>query len=469
MLRIAVIGSGASAISVIEAALSTNLDIKIDVFDPWNQLPSKENTIKGLNPVQLAKKSRFGSIAMYDYPSRYIELESQLHLPLSSTVGGLTTVWGANSLIPSHSEIGKYSTSFIDESIRWVESYTSIVDLASIRNSEGFFISNRFLNVLERSNMNSYVTISSSSLSIKPNLCTQIGGCLAGCGQHVIFSADEQIERLVNLDQVQLHKNYVEKINELQDGKFSLLLREDTTLVESEQIFDKVFVACGSIGSCSLLQRSAFIPNEIELYDTQVFYSAYFIGAPKEKHQNSFELAQLFIRKQQEFHISVYEFSNQFVERARLIIGNLVNLIPRFIWGHVIAGIGFVNSEDSGYLKIAYYNSRSIISEVKNSKSKKAVRRAIKTSQKNLLRGGVIPLPFTTQIPNVGASYHVGSAKMNGHHIFSPNGKISNKKNLEVYVMDSASLLELPVGPITTLVMAAAYARTKEALINEQS
>jgi hypothetical protein len=261
----------------------------------------------------------------------------------------------------------------------------------------------------------------------------------------------------------------VEKINELQGGKFSLLLREDRILGESEQVFDKVFVACGSIASCSLLQRSALIPHEIELYDTQVFYSAFFIRAPREKHQNTFELAQLFIRKQHEFHISVYEFSNQFMERAKLIIGNLVNLIPRFIWGHIIAGIGFINSEDSGYLKVEYNNSRSFISEVKNSKSKTKIRHAIKSSQRNLLRSGILSLPFTTQVPNVGASYHVGSARVNGNYVFTPSGKISNKSNLEVFVLDSSSILDLPVGPITTLVMAAAYARTKEALINEQA
>jgi hypothetical protein len=261
----------------------------------------------------------------------------------------------------------------------------------------------------------------------------------------------------------------VEKIDELQGGKFSLLLREDRILGESEQVFDKVFVTCGSIASCSLLQRSALIPHEIELYDTQVFYSAFFIRAPREKHQNTFELAQLFIRKQHEFHISVYEFSNQFMERAKLIIGNLVNLIPRFIWGHIVAGIGFINSEDSGYLKVEYNNSRSFISEVKNSKSKTKIRHAIKSSQRNLLRSGILSLPFTTQVPNVGASYHVGSARVNGNYVFSPSGKISNKSNLEVYVLDSSSILDLPVGPITTLVMAAAYARTKEALINEQA
>jgi len=469
MLRIAVIGSGASAISVIEAALSTNLDISIDVFDPWNELPSIEPNNNGHKPIQLAKKSRFGSVAMYDYPSRYIRLESPLHLPLSSTVGGLTTVWGANSITPSHTEIERYSTRFTDESIRWVENYTSVVDLASIEKSQGFFISKRFLNAIKRSKMNSQVSVSSSSLSIRPNLCTQIGGCLTGCGQHVIFSADEQIMRLVNLEQVQLHKKYVDKINELEDGKFSLYLRDNTMLLESEQIYDKVFVACGSIGSCSLLQRSGLIPLEIELNDTQVFYSAFYIRETKEKHHNTFELAQLFIRRQEQFHISVYEFSNQFIERAKLIIGNFVNLIPRFIWGHIIAGIGFINSEDSGYLKIEYNNSYSSVSEVKNPKSKRKIRHAIKSTQRNLWRSGIISLPFTTQIPNVGASYHVGSAKVNGRHIFTPSGKISDKNTLELYVLDSTSLLDLPVGPITTLVMAAAYARTKEALINGQS
>ena len=85
MLRIAVIGSGASAVSVIEAALSTNLDISIEVFDPWNELPSTAQTVNLDNPIQLAKKSRFGSVAMYDYPSRYIENECQLQaLSISS-------------------------------------------------------------------------------------------------------------------------------------------------------------------------------------------------------------------------------------------------------------------------------------------------------------------------------------------------------------------------------------------------
>ena len=89
------------------------------------------------------------------------------------------------------------------------------------------------------------------------------------------------------------------------------------------------------------------------------------------------------------------------------------------------------------------------------------------TVRKSLKGVGLFHIPFLNKIPNVGASYHVGAANLGGELLFSPNGKIVARQDLEIYVMDSASLSDLPVGPITTTVMAAAYARAKMALLNE--
>jgi hypothetical protein len=55
MLHIAVVGSGASAISTIEAALTIDLKIQIDVFDPWFELPKHEDSDLDFNPNQIAK------------------------------------------------------------------------------------------------------------------------------------------------------------------------------------------------------------------------------------------------------------------------------------------------------------------------------------------------------------------------------------------------------------------------------
>jgi hypothetical protein len=71
------------------------------------------------------------------------------------------------------------------------------------------------------------------------------------------------------------------------------------------------------------------------------------------------------------------------------------------------------------------------------------------------------------QVPNVGASYHVGAANVQGEALFATNGKIQNYPQFEIFVLDSSSLTELPVGPITTTVMAAAYGRAKLALSDD--
>lgn len=467
MLRIAVVGSGASAISTIEAALTIDLKIQIDVFDPWFELPQYGDSKLTYNPIQIAKKSRFGSLAMYEYPAESISVDSNLHIPLSGSVGGLTSVWGANSVIPDSQEVGAYAGRFATESIKWVAKYASVKRLDSIPDPEHFFISDRFRNLLGAREIFPGIEITPASLSIHIDSCTKISGCLSGCKNQAIFSAEQEIYRLVRDGKVTLQKGFVEKIEQDQYSKFTLHLAEDGRNESSLKSYDKVFVAGGSIASCALLQRSGLMPAEIHLMDTQVFYSAYFVREKNKEQTLNFELAQIFIRRRMHLHISVYEFSSQFRQRARLIIGPLIKLVPKYFWNHIVAGIGFINSSKSGYLHLEYRNLKTYITQVPNGISKRAIRENMATVRKSLKGVGLFHIPFLNKIPNVGASYHVGAANVGGELLFSPNGKIVARQDLEIYVLDSASLSNLPVGPITTTVMAAAYARAKMALLNE--
>jgi hypothetical protein len=467
MIRVAVIGSGASALSAIHAALDANLKIQVDLFDPWIELPKINETPPTLEPKQIAKKGKFGSLAMYDYPSGSVTFHPSLHIPLSGTVGGLTSVWGANSLVPDLISLAKLTERYTQESINWVTRTAKITDLGNVVDTDNFYVSRRFRGLLERFTTRDGVTLNASTLSLDTKSCIKRGGCLSGCKEHAIFSAEHGIYQLVSEGTVKLNKAFVQKI--IVQSESNLTLEVDT--VQNAGIlykgYDKVFVTCGAIASCALLQRSELVPQSISLRDTQVFYSAYYLLEKKEESSISIELAQLFLRKNRILHISLYEFSSQFLDRARLIIGPLVALIPKRFWRHIVAGIGFVDSSYSGRLILDYRDNRTYVRQSFNKKSKHQIRRNLSAVRKGLSEIGLLYIPFLTQVPNVGASYHVGVASSQDDLLFNSRGKLESFPGLEVYVLDSSSLLELPVGPITTTVMAAAYGRTMLALSND--
>jgi ferredoxin len=467
MLRIAVIGSGASALAAIEGALSLDLDIQIDVFDPWNEIPNHRDGWEKNSPTQMAKKSRFGSLAMYEYPSNVIEYEPNLHIPLSGTVGGLTSVWGANSTFPEPDQILVYTKQHTEESIKWVSDYAHITDLGKVSDSGNFFISTRFRNLLFSHKQKGGIEIKPATLSLIEQKCTKIGGCLSGCQENAIFSAEQKIHSLIGKENITLIKALVLKILPIENSRFSLELEGDLNYEILNIEYDKILVTCGAIASCALLQRSELISTRVRLKDTQVFYSAFLMRESRIVSPITFELAQIFIRKSKDIHVSMYEYSSQFVQRAKLIIGPLVTIIPKRFWNHIVAGIGFIDSSESGFLNLDYRNNVTYVTQKPNSISKVVIRQKMALVRKNLKGLRIFHIPFLTQIPNVGASYHVGAANIGGLPVFTPAGKLVDRSQLEIYVLDSAALHELPVGPITTTVMAIAYGRTKLALFNE--
>lgn len=467
MSRIAVIGSGASAVAAIEGALSSDSDIEIDVYDPWNELPQTIENWDQNTPTQIAKKSRYGSLAMYEYPSNVIDFDAGMHIPLSGTVGGLTTVWGANSTIPESDTLVNYTKRHTTEAIKWVIEYAHITNLSKVSDQENFFVSSRFRNLIRKYKVINEICINPATLSIIEQKCTKFGGCLTGCKEHAIFSAEQAIYGLVNRGSINLIKSFVLKIIPKDFSKFSLSVEGDLGGKSLDYEYDKIIITCGAIASCALLQRSDLVSKVITLKDTQVFYSAFYMLENKSESTKTLELAQVFIRKSKQLHISMYEFSNQFIHRAKLVIGPLVGIIPKRFWRHIVAGIGFIGPEQSGSLNLEYKNNHTYVTQNPNSITKDTIAKNMSLVRNSLKGLGLFQIPFLTQIPNVGASYHVGGANVNGNPTFTPVGKIAGRDDLEIYVLDSAALYDLPVGPVTTTVMAAAYGRAKLALEND--
>ena len=461
MLRIAIIGSGASALASVEAALSLDKSIAITLIDPWRKLPTEVIPKTEINPAQLAKKSRFGSLAMYDYPLDLVQINTNLHVPLSSTVGGLTSVWGANSIVPSTDFLSKYIYGSVSDSINWVKDYCNLTKLSELSDSEDFFISGRFKRIISKYKPDNDLELSSATLALEASRCSRNGRCLSGCGENAIYSAEARIIELVENRNISLRAGFAEKILVSSDSKFSIILLGENDMSNSVETYDKVFVACGAIGTCSLLQRSGLMPDEVQLRDTQVFYVPFFIRYRERPRKSSFELTQLFLRRHQSLHISIYEFSEHYLARARILIGPLVRLVPLKIWKHIVAGIGFIDSEHSGLLNLKYFAGKTEVTQMQNKKTKKMVASQLKSITKIVAKLGLFRIPFLTQIGNVGASYHIGAVASAGQALIGTGGKLLKNESIELYVVDSAGLYNLPIGPITTTVMALSYGRTK--------
>ena len=98
---------------------------------------------------------------------------------------------------------------------------------------------------------------------------------------------------------------------------------------------------------------------------------------------------------------------------------------------------------------------------MQNKKTKKMVASQLKSITKIVAKLGLFRIPFLTQIGNVGASYHIGAVASAGQALIGTGGKLLKNESIELYVVDSAGLYNLPIGPITTTVMALSYGRTK--------
>jgi len=110
---------------------------------------------------------------------------------------------------------------------------------------------------------------------------------------------------------------------------------------------------------------------------------------------------------------------------------------------------------------LKYFAGKTEVTQMQNKKTKKIVASQLRSITTILAKIGLFRIPLLTQIGNVGASYHIGAVESAGQALIRTSGKLLNNESIELYVVDSAGLYNLPIGPITTTVMALSYGRTK--------
>lgn len=404
---------------------------------------------------------------IFAYPRSLIASTDGSHLPLTSSRGGLSRIWGAGILMRTAEELGidhQIAASF-EEAYRKLYALlpsTGTDDQTSQRfplpRSEGVIpVSTRFKALLENIQdregdvLAGYPRLSLSGGSSK---CTRCGLCLAGCPDQLFFSADVAFNALTDQDQCELVAGPVTTV--VQKVGF-VEVRTPSRDIQAR----RVFVAAGPIGSPALLQRSGLIASSIRVQDSAVFYSALLNSNRTQGDEGDFAAAHAAFYSvnsgSDDFQITAYESNDSY--RTRL---TEVFHVPRILTEMVkpLANrfnplIGFLDSSVSGSLDLRFSDGRTWVNRTPNPLARNVASQSLRRLGKYLRGTRYRTVPKVVVFPYVGSGYHAGASLPLGGTYVDLAGRLRNTNG--IYLIDASVLPRIPAGSHTFAAMANAY------------
>ena len=446
--KICIIGAGPNGLA--SALTAIHLGYKVVLIDPWNDYRGFEDDVQTNKVIQksIAKKAFRGSLSMYEYPQSLIKRNAVQDFPLSLTRGGLTSVWGSNSYPWSEVTKSFEESDLNSEIVQLLDKNISIES----RLSENQLTSDFVTGIISKSipEKEQVLSFENSYVALHRNACVFCGECLSGCSYGAIFNAEQLWDSLIRSKKVELVNGFVEKIEKSEN---SIVIHYSLDNQTQELEFTRVFVACGAIASTALLQRSFLIDKEVQLQDSQVFYTGFIKLSLKAELQTKFNLVQAYGRiklKSSFIHLSIYEAS---VVSTQRIIGmsKVAKALPCGLFRWVLPVIGFLPEHHSQKITLKFDGSSSEIQVPSLSKKSLYFNFVFLKSCFSFIRRGILHIPFTLKFSNAGASYHLGKLQKNGKMLLDNLGQPDGASG--IHVIDSSSLQTIQPGPITVFSM----------------
>lgn len=441
---VAVIGAGATGYATLMAL--KKYDVRTILVDPWQEWLDID--LDGESSLNL--KTTFGSRAMYEYPRNLVSIDSDQIAHLTATIGGLTSVWGAGLDFSTSVLQSKFSVKELEKARKSVE------DLFG-NNSTSRKITKRNLQLVKTYNHASTkdLELSVSDLAIDWDKCTFCGQCLTGCPTGAIWDAGTKLREIFDT-KTSLSRGFAKTLEQNPDGTIKISVQNEREL---QQItVDRCFVACGPIASAALFQRSGLIPKTIIMDETRICYLP-IIDLSKNTHNRlNFTAAQYFLKSKEgkgvnEIWMSLFESSQYIRDKAHKYLKGAERLIPNFLWNKLLVGITYLPVDLSNKLEVSFNGEKSELKYFDDlKKDRREIRDYLIDLATRLRNKFFFPLTLFRQLGEPGASFHVGVAKnLDGISCVNDNGAIRGTE--KIYSVDSFSLPQLPLGPITALTM----------------
>ncbi len=398
----------------------------------------------------LPEKLVFGS----DYPFRHLDAAGPITQHGADTfwsfaLGGLSNVWGANTLpfhdsdlkawpfrgetlAPFYREVLRYVplAGAVDELAEWFPTYTT--DIQPLRPSaqaaallERWRAARTALTAAGVTFGQSRLAVRTQALQEKPG-CVYCGSCLYGCPHHLIWSSAFAVRDLRTHSRFTYHSSViVERV--VQEGSAVTVTGRSTTSGELHQwVADRVFVGCGAVNSTRIaLQSREIMDEELLLKDSQYFMIPFVMErkARGVRNLDSHGLSQLCMEisdpsvSANSVHLLLYTFNDLFLRALDTLPGPARVAVSPFrdaLLDRLGVIQGYLHSDDSASLAVSVKrHGNGFAARVRGVRQPGTVR-VIDVLLGKLRRmrrlTGVRPLGFMRQIGAPGKSYHVGGS-----------------------------------------------------------
>lgn len=464
-----VIGSGPSGISCAVGLLQSGNSVTlVDAGSDNSRSLEKVRTRFAQLPFKAALKEvitgeSISTIESVNHPTKNLlgikmregntlnSIEQQaLGVRTSHEIGGLSNVWGATLLPLNMSEIWK---NLIFESP--VEELLSKLEIPRTHEIPSTPFNGEFHQMP--------LAIFTSGTK----KCLNTGICIAGCPQDAIYSSIHTLEKLKK------HKNF--KL--VTDCKIEKLIYDGRNIfsaqgkIQGDQKInisaDKIYLACGPIGSFEILARSGLVePNAIMKDSAMTIIPTIEISRKKRNSLVGSNLTDKFISMENKetspIFFQVYRpnilFASKIKPVARRIIAN--KDYPKFLFNFLGVITAYSDSTDSTRIHLRYnsFTADSDNLSLESQGSSIQVKIGIKKIFK-FIRIGVIPLFFLAKTTSPGSGIHYGGnlpmSQVPRENTTTEYGALWDFP--QISVVDSSILPEIPAGPITLTLIANAY------------
>ena len=444
------------------------------------------------------QKHTYGS----DYPFRNVGQRSGLEAGpgvndalVSGAYGGFSNVWGAGILPFPDSTFDHWPISAREMASHYRDVLSAIPFSATVDDlAEDLPLhanslplpalsarATRILNAYGRHRVairRAGIVIGQSRMALRSNGCVRCGLCMTGCPYSLIYSAADTFDELLRSGRIVYHPNLLAIDVQEQNGKPRVTATNLRTGACSHFTADRVYLACGAIGTTRLVLGSLRRYGE----DAELQESAQFIlpfaalrptADPRRESQHT--LAQLFIvlkllqMESELVHISLYTYNPAFD-----------NALP--VWARPFAssafrrlsvGLGFLPSSISPRLRVRLTGPGrqgelppvSVQSANGTHRHLAAVRQVGRQLLRTAPRLDLWPLIPRMTVAAPGKSYHAGGSFPHGE----PNGnslttdRVGRLRPWErVHIVDPSVLPSIAATTFTLTAMANAHRIAQE-------
>jgi choline dehydrogenase-like flavoprotein len=510
-MRVCVVGSGPSGVSVATALLKKGYDVTI--LDYGNDI-SNEKAVELKKMAALDKQVWTKKVlSKIKYPIRH-DMENKLaygenypyregldllnikldHCGLhpSLAAGGLSNVWGGAMLPYIDKDIIDWPINIKDletyykelNSILSISTYSQDNDDDDLTDQYPMYsqtITNgtydishqikQFRSTLKKNaayTKKQNLSIGYSRNAFDSKSCIRCGLCMWGCPHQFIYNSKHTLENLKKNEKFHYKKVLVKSFIETETGKVKIITLNKKTNEEEVHSADKLFLASGVLATAKIVLQSLNWHEPIQLHNSPHFIfpliDLNMKGNAVEKIDYN-TLSQLFIEinnekiSQNTVHIQVYPYNDMMMNAFENKLGNLFFMfypILKLILNKTIILQGFLHSNESEKINLQLQKNGSLqVTGTKNKYGKK-----IKDIVKIFSKFGIIPIH---QISIPGRSYHCGGTFPMTKDENAAEDKITtNELGLirglkNVHIVDASILPSIPAQTVTYTVMANAY------------